>query len=115
MQLKRRLLGRRLSPEPQQAVAESVAEWIGRARDRSEVADPLLSIGIEQSDGRLRIAERTAVLDRVLQGRHAAGPIDVRQDRALLDDLAAERRRRLVVGPPIDEAQNRQVRKKREQ
>ena len=75
MQLQRCLLRRGLPPEAQQSVAEAVAERVGRPRDCRQIADPLLSRGIEERDRRLRIAERIAVVDRILERRHPAGPM----------------------------------------
>lgn len=115
MQLQRCLLRRGLPPEAQQSVAEAVAERVGRPRDCRQIADPLLSRGIEERDRRLQIAERIAVVDRILERRHPAGPIDVGENRALLDDLAAKSRGRLVMRAPVDEAQDREIGKEGEQ
>ena len=71
--------------------------------------------GSNSADRGLRIAIGHRVLDRIVERGLAAGAIDVGQDLALLDHLAAHGRHRLVVGAPVNEADYREVRQQRKQ
>ena len=115
MDVERRLLRRRLAAEAQQAVAQPLTKRLLRAGDRCKVAHLLPAGSVEQADRGLRISERRAVLDRVLECRHAPGAIDVRKHRPLFNDLPAKRGSRLVMRAPVYEAQDRKVGQQRQQ